>query len=154
LLEYLKRLFDYDAWANHEALSALRDRGEPLPRALRLLGHVAGAEALWLARLRGKPAGLAVWPELTLTECANDLAHLARDWSDYLGGMAEDGLRQEVSYVNSKGEPWTSTVADVLTHVVIHSAYHRGQVASEMRSAGQTPAYTDFIHCVRQGLLD
>jgi uncharacterized damage-inducible protein DinB len=41
----------------------------------------------------------------------------------------------------------------VLTHVVMHSAYHRGQIATHMRASGQTPAYTDFIHGVRQGLI-
>jgi uncharacterized damage-inducible protein DinB len=33
----------------------------------------------------------------------------------------------------------------------MHSAYHRGQIASHMREQGQAPAYTDFIHAVRQG---
>jgi uncharacterized damage-inducible protein DinB len=59
-----------------------------------------------------------------------------------------------VSYTNSKGELWTSTVEDILTHLVIHSAYHRGQIASDLRSAGREPAYTDYIHAVRQGLIE
>ena len=154
MLDHLKRLFDYDAWANREALSVLRGLPEPPTRALRFLGHVAGSEELWLGRLSGKPPRRAVWPELTLGQCEEDIEALARAWADYLGGLEEHGLQRPVSYVNSKGEPWTSTVADILTHVVIHSAYHRGQVASEIRSSGHTPAYTDFIHCVRQGLLE
>jgi uncharacterized damage-inducible protein DinB len=40
-------------------------------------------------------------------------------------------------------------VDDILMHVVMHSAYHRGQIALEVRCAGQTPAYTDFIHAIR-----
>ena len=57
-------------------------------------------------------------------------------------------------YKNSKGEAWTSSVLDVLTHVVMHSAYHRGQIASVMRAGGGTPAYTDFIHAARQRLIE
>ena len=38
-------------------------------------------------------------------------------------------------------------------HVLMHSAYHRGQIALEMRAAGMEPAYTDFIQAVRQGLV-
>ena len=49
--------------------------------------------------------------------------------------------------------PLRMTPWDVLTHVVTDSAYHRGQVASELRAGGFEPAYTDFIHAVRQGLL-
>jgi uncharacterized damage-inducible protein DinB len=44
-------------------------------------------------------------------------------------------------------------VDDVLTHVILHSAYHRGQIASAVRAGGETPAYTDLIHAVRQGLV-
>ena len=43
---------------------------------------------------------------------------------------------------------------DILTHVVLHSAYHRGQIASQMRAGGAPPAYTDFIHAARQGLIE
>jgi uncharacterized damage-inducible protein DinB len=62
-------------------------------------------------------------------------------------------MDETIAYKNSKGEPWTSRVQDILTHVFFHSAYHRGQIASEMRRAGYAPAYTDFIHGVRQGLI-
>ena len=43
---------------------------------------------------------------------------------------------------------------DILTHVLLHSAYHRGQIASQVRAGGEQPAYTDFIHAVRQGLIE
>ena len=67
---------------------------------------------------------------------------------------AEPGhLGDVVSYVNSKGEAWRSTVGDILTHVVLHSSYHRGQIASHVRATGAEPAYTDFIHATRTGLV-
>jgi uncharacterized damage-inducible protein DinB len=45
-------------------------------------------------------------------------------------------------------------VEDVLTHVLFHSAYHRGQIALQMRASGAEPAYTDFIHAVRKGFVE
>jgi uncharacterized damage-inducible protein DinB len=95
-----------------------------------------------------------VWPEFDLDQCAAQLAALDKLWRDYLGGLSSTGLSQKISYKNSKGEPWSSTVEDVLTHVTLHSAYHRGQIASLMRASGQAPASTDFIHAVRQGLIE
>ncbi len=62
-------------------------------------------------------------------------------------------LDQSVSYTNSQGEAWSSTVEEILTHITVHSAYHRGQIASDLRAAGMTPAYTDYIHAVRRGLV-
>ena len=42
---------------------------------------------------------------------------------------------------------------NTLLHVVMHGAYHRGQIAAAIRAAGGEPAYTDFIHCIRQGFV-
>ena len=64
------------------------------------------------------------------------------------------GLSRSLAYKNSKGESFTSQKQDVLLHVVMHSAYHRGQIAADMRAAGFTPAYTDFVHAVRQGFVE
>ncbi|HEY7412972.1 MAG TPA: DinB family protein [Vicinamibacteria bacterium] len=148
--EQLSRLFAYNRWANREALGAARASAP----ALRLLAHVAGAERLWLARLRGEPSPLAVWPELGADACAAALQEVGQAWRDYLAALAPGDVARAVAYVNSRGEPWSSTVGDVLMHVVLHSSYHRGQAALAVRQDGATPAYTDYIHCVRQGFLD
>ena len=50
-------------------------------------------------------------------------------------------------------ERYSSRIVDVLTHVIMHSAYHRGQIASDIRADGGEPAYTDFIHAVRQRFI-
>ncbi|MDQ6892379.1 MAG: DinB family protein [Acidobacteriota bacterium] len=148
-----KRLLAYDAWANREALSSLRAAGTPPPKALRVLSHLVGAGRLWLARLEksaGKPP--AVWPELSLEEAAAGIEELAGRWRRF-ADVDNAGLARTVSYTNSKGEPWTSSVADILTHVVLHGSYHRGQIASELRAAGHAAAYSDYIEAVRRGLV-
>jgi len=153
LRAHLRRLLAWDGWANREAIASLRAAGTPPARALRFMAHVPAAERLWLVRLRQDPAPVTVWPALSLDECAAEAEAMARAWPALLDGPPPADLDRAVAYRNSKGEPWTSTVGDVLTHVVSHSAYHRGQVASELRAAGHEPAYTDFIHAVRQGFL-
>lgn len=147
------RLLTWDAWANREALSSLRAAGTPPPKALRVLSHLVGAGRLWLARLEGKgEKPPAVWPELSLEEAAAGVEELARRWTRFTG-LDHAGLAQPVSYTNSKGELWTSSVGDILMHVVLHGGYHRGQIASELRAAGHTPAYTDYIEAVRRKLV-
>ena len=96
---------------------------------------------------------MPVWPEADLAHCEAEATDLEHGWLEYLDLGTAGDVSQTISYKNSKGEPWTSAIVDVLTHVVMHSAYHRGQIASHMRESGQTPAYTDFIHGVRQGLV-
>ena len=108
----------------------------------------------WRRSLEQKPQSVPVWPKADLSWCEAQAAELSKLWTEYLRRIAGEDLATKISYKNSKGEAWASAIEDVLTHVVLHSAYHRGQMASHMRSIGQTPAYTDFIHGVRQGLIE
>ena len=153
LADYLRRQFAYDEWANREVLASIRSTGNATQRSLELMAHLLSAERVWLERLKQQPQSSAVWPKSGLEECEAQAADLAGLWREYLDLITAGDVNQSVSYKNSKGEEWTSTIVDILTHVMLHSAYHRGQIASHMRENGQPPAYTDFIHGVRQGLL-
>ncbi len=153
IVDYLHRLFAYDDWANREVLAALRNAPNPPARSLKLIAHILSAEGLWLARINQEKPSLPVWPELALAQCEAEGDALRASWRSYLEECREAGLSHQIRYVNSKGETWSSQVDDVLLHVITHSAYHRGQIASDMRAAGLTPAYTDFIHAIRQELV-
>ena len=146
------RLFLYDAWANAETLESVDLAGAP-PAALRLIAHVAAAERLWKTRIDGGGAPVVVWPAWSVARCREEMGAVAEDWSRYVAALGAAEAARAVAYVNSKGEPWTTTVDDILAHVVLHSSYHRGQVAYVLRAGGAEPAYTDYAHCVRQGFL-
>jgi len=154
LADYLRRQFAYDEWANREVLNAIRAAGDDNPRSLQLMSHILAAELVWLERLKGQPQSVPVWPQPDLAQCEAQAAKLGGQWLEFLDLITAGDVSQSISYRNSKGEQWTNTIVDVLTHVVMHSAYHRGQIATHMRATGQTPAYTDFIHGVRQGLME
>ena len=153
MLDHLRRLFRYDEWANQEVMASFNAAGSAPPRSLKLMAHVLGAEYLWFSRMEGTKSPLAVWPDLSLADCEQYASRLARIWSDYLDTLTAEQLSRPVTYTNSKGERWTNSVEDILMHVAMHSAYHRGQIAADMRAAGYAPAYTDFIHGVRQKLV-
>ena len=153
LADYLRRQFAYDEWANKEVLAAMRASGNASQRSLQLMAHIFSAERIRLERLKQQPQSTPVWPKLGLDECEEQAAEMAGLWREYLDLITAGDVNQSVSYKNSKGEEWSSAIVDILSHVVLHSAYHRGQIASHMRENGQTPAYTDFIHAVRQGLV-
>jgi uncharacterized damage-inducible protein DinB len=149
--DHIGSQFGYNEWANREVLAAIRAGGAD-DRSLQLMAHIFSAERLWLERMQQRPPSLPVWPNADLEQCEAQAAEMAKLWREYLDGINGDFSRV-VAYKNSKGESWTSTVLEILTHVVMHSSYHRGQIASHMRSKGKTPAYTDFIHGARQGLF-
>jgi uncharacterized damage-inducible protein DinB len=149
-----RRLFEYEDWANREALASLAAVSPPPARSVKLLAHIAGASRLWLGRLRRAEKPAAVWPDLDVAQCRAALEDLGRLWTTYLEELTPARLEETVSYVNSKGEPWTSSVEDIVTHVVLHSSYHRGQIAADTRASGHAPAYTDYIHARRKGFVE
>jgi len=150
--EYFLKMFNYDHWANCECLNALRTV-TPQPKVLRLLAHTLSAQKLWLERLQRVPQSVAVWPSSTIEDCTALADEMLSSWRKYLTDLPPADLEKEIDYRNSKGESCSSRVDDIITHVLMHSAYHRGQAALEMRAADLQPAYTDFIHGVRQGLV-
>ena len=154
MLDYLRRLFRYDEWANREVFTALTSLSSPSGRSVQLLAHILSAEKLWFERLTLQPQSLPVWPDFGLPVCEVLHRELAGLWINYLRQMDESGLNQRVRYQNSKKESFDSRVEDILTHVAMHGTYHRGQIAADLRASGLTPPYTDFIHAVRQSLVE
>ena len=148
------RMFAYDHWANRECLRAMSVGGSVSEKTVGRVAHILSAEKLWLERIRQEKQSMPVWPSSTIEDCLTLAEEMASAWRDYLSGPAAGGLDEKIEYRNSKGELWSSRVEDVLMHVLLHSVYHRGQIALEMRAAGAKPAHTDFIHAVRQGLVD
>lgn len=152
------RMFAYDHWANRECLAALKDSGSVSADTIGRMAHILSAQKLWLERIQKQPQSMPVWPASRIDDCVSLANEMSSAWRNYLTQLATrlppGSLGDKVEYRNSKGETWSSRVEDVLTHVLFHSGYHRGQIALQMRASGIEPAYTDFIHAVRQGFLE
>ena len=148
LHSYLNKLFEFDDWANREVVTSLRTMPYAPHKAVRLMAHIVATEFVWLARLNHQPDP-PVWPAWNLQEISDQRQKLNSSITSYLASLAMEGLEEEVTYKNTKGETWTNSIGDILMHVVMHSAYHRGQIAMVLRDSGVTPPYTDFIQAVR-----
>ncbi|MGZ4826004.1 MAG: DinB family protein [Terriglobales bacterium] len=153
MLGYLREMFQYDDWANHETLHSLQEMEHPPERARKIMAHIVAAELLWMARLQQGTQKTPVWPEFGLDDCERQLAELRQGWELYLAGLADGDLNGKIAYTNSKGENYSNEVRDILMHVLMHGTYHRGQIAAAVRDRAGEPAYTDFIEAVRKGKL-
>jgi uncharacterized damage-inducible protein DinB len=151
------RMFAYDDWANRECLAAMRAAGSVSADTIGRMAHILSARKLWLERILQQNQSTPVWPSATIEACMALADEMSSAWRNYLERVANQfapgSLDDKVEYRNSKGEPWSSRVEDILMHVLFHSAYHRGQIALQMRASGVAPAYTDYIHAVRQGFV-
>ncbi|MCC6464405.1 MAG: DinB family protein [Planctomycetes bacterium] len=139
------RLFDYDNWANAAHLDSLRKAGSPPASALKAFAHVVATRRIWLKRLDARYAtDLKFYPALDVAGCAALMAEEQALWKELLAGLDDQALDATRSFKDSLGNPYTMRVRDMLMHVLLHSAHHRGQVALELRQAGFTPADADL----------
>ena len=152
-IQTLTRLLTHAAWANTACLDALELLDPAPPRALRWMAHVLGAEEVWQERLLQTGRTTEVWPALDLPACRTLAERTAVRWQEILRGLDPARIDAPVAYVNSKGERFESSAHDILVHIGMHGAHHRGQIVAELRASGAEPPYLDYIHAVRQGFL-
>ena len=143
-------MFEYDYWANSATLASLRTMPGDVEKPRKIFNHVIGAQRVWLARFADPaPPAAQPWPDLTLEECSSAIEDLRRRWRDFLDNLNPEKLGGYLSYRTTKGIEHRTLIQDVLTHLILHSAYHRGQVAAAVREAGGKPASTDYVVYLR-----
>jgi uncharacterized damage-inducible protein DinB len=152
----ISQLFAYNRWANARTLEPVskltaeeygRTLGGSFPSVGETLAHIYAAEWIWLERWQGRsPRGLPAAGEVP------NLAALREKWktveagqSAFLEAVTPARLAEVVSYVNVRGETWSYPLGEMLVHLVNHSSYHRGQVATLLRQLGQAPEPTDYL---------
>ncbi len=116
----------------------------PVPDALRPAAHALAADRVWHRRLTGGPTdGLEIWPALDAGGCRALLNETTADWRAFLASV--DDLGGTAVYRTTRGDAFESPVADVLDHVRLHGAHHRGQACVALRAAGVAPPALDLI---------
>ena len=63
----------------------------------------------------------------------------------FVESLTTERLLSPVRYVNLQGESWEYPLWRQMVHVVSHSGYHRGQLATLLRQLGAKPLPTDFL---------
>lgn len=147
--DHLRRLAAHSDWADDLVLNALRQLPAPPPAAVREFTHVLGAHEVWLARIERRVPLVPVWPDLPLDELASLAGSNTRRHRAILDGLTADDLQAPVSYTNSAGAAFVTSLGDILLHVAMHSQYHRGKVNVALRDAGLSPVPTDYIAFIR-----
>ena len=147
--DLLSNLYAHMSWAHDELVAELR-REAADAETMRLFAHIVAAEHLWLTRIDGVKARVAVWPSLSLDEVIALEAENRARFTELLR-RPDDARQQRIRYRNSAGNEFENSVLEILTHVAMHGHYHRGQIARAMRAAGREPVYTDYIGFIRKG---
>jgi uncharacterized damage-inducible protein DinB len=132
-------------------LEALRNVPAAQAEGLPLYSHLVAAEAVWLARLQQHDVQLPIWPQRTLEECERITAQNIAGYASWVEQLDERDLGRLIPYRNQAGNAYETSVLDILTQVLNHGTYHRGQIAKSLGRAGTPAVNTDFITFAREG---
>ena len=103
-----------------------------------------------MSRLEQREPRHQVWPTLTLDECEHLLAENETGYRAFLEQYDEEQASAVIHYRTSTGLDFASTADEILTQVITHGPYHRGQIAKIIGRHGGTVLNTDFIMFVRE----
>ena len=151
-------LFAFNRWANARMLDACRKltaeqyTAEPMPgwSSVRFtVWHIAIVTDGWLRGLAGDPdQSFPTEAELATVEDAERLLERAyRRFDELMPSLTPERLNTLVT-LQRRGRIATLPPWAVLRHIVNHTTYHRGQVASKLKRFGVQQPETDFVYWV------
>jgi len=150
--EPFQERFAYNRAANHKFIE-LFDQEPSIPeKAKEIFSHILNVHLIWLNRISPLTNVIIpdIWESLAVKDFAKRNRLCFRQTMMFLE-RDEKGVQPEmlISYKNSRGKEFKNTVDEIYTHILMHSMYHRGQVARFFREAGIDPPLTDFIMHMR-----
>ena len=151
----LAALFAYDRWANGKVLDACRKLtpeqfvAEPVPgwsSVRSTVYHIATATEANLRTLAGDPRdGFPAEADLATVDDVARLLERAYGRFEELRLTLTPERLHNVLTLRAIGRTFTLPRWAMLRHVVNHSTYHRGQVASKLKRFGIEQPNTDFF---------
>ncbi|RXT48246.1 damage-inducible protein DinB [Bosea sp. Tri-44] len=134
--EMLQTLYGYQAWANNDLLDklALLDgttQAAERNTALRLISHYHVVAEIFAAHLTGVDHGYTSDNTVEtppLDELRASVAATDRWYQGYVRTASPEALSEAVAFSFTDGDKGRMTKQEMLLHVALHSAVHRGEV--------------------------
>lgn len=143
MTQLFQELFAYNRHCNQQLADVfIKHPDTTSEKAISLFSHILNAHHIWNNRIDPQQPSFGVW-EIHDTKDFKQM-----DQSNYgrsLRILDTFDLNATISYTNSKGQSFQNSIKDVLFHIVNHSTYHRGQIATDFKNTGLQPLVTDYI---------
>ncbi|MFC0187441.1 DinB family protein [Fictibacillus aquaticus] len=153
----IQHLFAYHVWGTEKMLRHLEDKAEGFynleitsvfPSIKAVVDHVLEVDDLWFSRMIGRTAGVILTE--SPKEAREKFSVLHEEITAYLNSV--DPL-ENITYKTSQGETFQNSVEELITHLVNHGTYHRGNLSAMLRQQGIPGGSTDYIYFLRENSL-
>ena len=144
---FFKELFEYSHYTNQKLYDQFNEHQyKTSKKSINLFNHILNAHQIWNNRIEQKQTTFGTWDLHKL----HDLKDMDQaNYEQSLQILDNVDLDKMIHYNNTKGKAFVNSVRDILFHVINHSTYHRGQIATEFRQNGLDPLVTDYIYYKR-----
>lgn len=142
-------LFKYENWANARIIDALGQLQEPDEKSLELMSHILLVQMVWYSRIMGIAAP-PVWEKKTFQQIKDIYEVNKKILTPFIEKQTKDILAEYKDYKNTKGDKFSNTVTQILTHLFNHSTYHRGQIVERLKGKLPHMPETDYIVFLRE----
>lgn len=151
--DYFFNLLTFSDWTNRRLLEVLLSASEIPERAQDLFCHLICARRIWHCRLVGETPKNGVWDRFDVQNWAAEL-DVNHKLTDALFEQLDPATLDEVfKYTTTTGVAFETSRTDILTHILIHEAYHQGQINSIIKPYVTKPADIMYISYVREKRL-
>lgn len=152
-----RTLYTHNDWANDRLVQMLthafgeetdlRALDDPTVRTIQQTTvHLVASLAVWRSRWEGVSPKSMLDPAEYPTPLAIRMAfgaERARFWGFFDTLTTDADLDRIVHSTNILGEPRILPLTQMMQHVLLHSAYHRGQITSLLHHLGHTEIHQD-----------
>ena len=157
-----RTLIHQKRWATNGLHAVIAGNFDRLPAdeqvlILRLLDHIQVVDEIFRCNLEARPHGHAAprSAELPSLDALASRARASGDWYvDYADALKPEEVDEPLAFSFANGEPARMTRGEMLLHVALHAAGHRGQVALLLQKNGMEPwpdRITDFLRAEDAG---
>lgn len=147
---HFKAFFEYNAHFNQQLSAVFMEKPDLADgKSHKLFSHILNAHHIWNHRILIKQGSYGVW-ELLSASNMEDIN--SQNLADSIHILSHLDLNKPIPYQNSKGQKFQNKISDILFHIINHSTYHRGQIATDFREKGIEPLATDYIFWKRENV--
>ncbi|MBB2150413.1 DinB family protein [Pedobacter gandavensis] len=148
--DYFLKLLAFDHWTNVRLVQSMQTATTVPQRAKDLFNHLLATTRVWRSRMVGEMQDVEVWENFEAQDWPQLLDQNYQLMVGFLEQLEAADFQRQVQYYNTKGVSYETLISDILTHLIVHSGYHQGQIVSLIKPFLSTPPDLMYITYTRE----